>query len=229
VTQASSDHLSLECEDGSIYEMLYYAECCASCELIDGLEDLQALIGHKIEVAEEVESREMPADKAADSEYSNPDSFTWTFYTIRTNQGTAVLRWYGSSNGYYSESVTFEQSTLAKVKRKAEKVIRNGKVAVLYSPRFGAGWSSWGGSDKDQTEFLLFDKSLVELAEANATETDPRWNQVLRAAGYAEVYLGGIDDGLQIEWLDEGTQFEVHEYDGAESVEILGPTRGHIA
>ena len=35
------------------------------------------------------------------------ESHTWTYYTIRTQSETIVIRWYGSSNGYYSEEVSF--------------------------------------------------------------------------------------------------------------------------
>ena len=95
-----------------------------------------------------------------------------------------------------------------------EKVIRNGKVAVLYSPGFGAGWYSWN-SNKE----LLFHPKLVEMVENNRqSEITTQWIQ--KNLGINNVYCGGADD-LQIEWLDEGTVFEINEYGGSESIETL--------
>lgn len=46
-----------------------------------------------------------------------------------------------------------------------QKVIRNGKVAVLYSPDYGAGWYTWHNKEE-----LVFHPVLVELVEADKQE-----------------------------------------------------------
>lgn len=62
--------------------------------------DLADLIDCPITLAEVATSSGRPI--AFDKE-----SCTWTFYRIATNKGFVVIRWYGESNGYYSESVDF--------------------------------------------------------------------------------------------------------------------------
>jgi hypothetical protein len=92
-----------------------------------------------------------------------------------------------------------------------EKVIRDGKVAVLVSPGFGAGWYSWN-SHKE----LLYHPKIVAMVEANRqSEIDEEWMQ--KEIGIPNVYCGGASD-LRIEWMPEGTPFKIDEYDGSESI-----------
>lgn len=98
--------LRLECDDGSVYQMHYYEDCCASCSVDEIHGDLKDLIGSPILQADEESSIENPPGVPV-PEYQ--DSFTWTFYKLATIKGSVTIRWYGSSNGFYSESVTFEK------------------------------------------------------------------------------------------------------------------------
>ena len=93
-----------------------------------------------------------------------------------------------------------------------EKVVRNGLVAVLVSPGFGAGWSSWNYGKPE----LLFDPAVVAMVEDGTnSETITAYCE----AKYSDGYFGGSDD-LIIEWVPVGTQFRVHEYDGSETLEF---------
>jgi hypothetical protein len=94
------------------------------------------------------------------------------------------------------------------------KVIRDGKVAVLYSPGFGAGWSSWGGNRQ-----CLFAPEIVALVERGAGP-DAIADEALRLFGDG-FYTGGAS-GLTIEWIEQGRQFRIDEYDGSESIVYCG-------
>lgn len=94
-----------------------------------------------------------------------------------------------------------------------DRVIRDGRVAVLYSPGYGAGWSTW--ADKGLCERLLFDPVVVDWVEAGKVGEVPtdHFNDEY-------LYTGGADD-LTIRWVPVGTQFRIHEYDGSESVVLI--------
>lgn len=99
-----------------------------------------------------------------------------------------------------------------------DKFIRDEKVAVVVSPGFGAGWSTWALAigDKEILDFMLFDPSLVDMIErGESAETIETYVTSMHSG----IYCGAADD-LTIQWLPVGTAFRIHEYDGAESVEI---------
>jgi hypothetical protein len=90
-------------DSGESYRLYYEHDCCASCSVEDIVGDFADLIGNPLLLAEESTSDKNP--EGVTPEYQ--DSFTWTFYRLRTIKGTVSIRWYGESNGYYSESVSF--------------------------------------------------------------------------------------------------------------------------
>lgn len=101
--------LIFHCTDGSEFQMNYYADCCASCYLEDVDGPFDVLVGSPILKAEESSNRDSNPPNVKPETIEYQDSFTWTFYHLATAKGSVTLRWYGSSNGFYSESVTFER------------------------------------------------------------------------------------------------------------------------
>lgn len=99
-----------------------------------------------------------------------------------------------------------------------EKLIRDGEVAVLYSPGYGAGWSTWCHKDEQMRLSMLFNPQIADIVDWGASD----WREKAEAIAlvkYPEAYTGGLAD-LRVRWLPVGTQFRVLEYDGDENIEI---------
>lgn len=104
------------------------------------------------------------------------------------------------------------------------KVVRDGKVAVLITNNWGAGWYSTHGIEE-----LLFDPEIVKMLE-NANDTDITQeivDYVEKKHGH-DLYLGGVDN-LSVVWVSEGEEFLVHEYDGYESLWYKNGLKWHTA
>lgn len=105
VEKRNDDEIVFTTADGEEYRLMHFSDCCESVTIEDVCGDLSDLVGHPILTAEEVVHQQKNPEGVKVPEYQ--DSFTWTFYKFATNKGSVTIRWYGESNGYYSESVSF--------------------------------------------------------------------------------------------------------------------------
>lgn len=102
--------------DNGVFKLFHNQGCCESVDLYDVVGKFEDLIGHPLLVAEESSTEHNRdevtpwsanmTDEELDAYYSQPDSWTWTYYKLATIKGFVDMRWYGSSNGYYSERVS---------------------------------------------------------------------------------------------------------------------------
>lgn len=94
----SGDAIRFVTDDDEEYMMYHDQDCCEYVSIEDIVGDLQDLVGSPLLEAEE--SSSFGGDTTG-------DSYTWTYYKLGTIKGHVNIRWYGSSNGYYSERVDF--------------------------------------------------------------------------------------------------------------------------
>jgi len=92
-----NDELHFKISDDEIYKMYHRQDCCENVNIEDICGDLDDLIGSEILIARE--------DTESDESEDGDSTWTWTFYNLSTIKSSVTIRWYGSSNGYYSESV----------------------------------------------------------------------------------------------------------------------------
>lgn len=98
------DDLVFTTDDGAEYNLAGDEDCCNDVSLHDVAGDFDDMLHTPILLAEETENVDLPALDTFE------ESHTWTFYTLRTKNGTVTIRFYGSSNGYYSEGASLTQT-----------------------------------------------------------------------------------------------------------------------
>ena len=97
-----------------------------------------------------------------------------------------------------------------------KKTNEQNQVAILYSPGYGAGWSTWNQKhpeiifSPDFVQWVLDGKPGGELAAETMANN---------LFGSETIYVGGAEQ-LEIKWLNVDTLFKVIEYDGYESIEL---------
>ena len=110
------------------------------------------------------------------------------------------------------------------------KLIRDNLVAVLYSPGYGAGWSTW--AEESERDLLLFEPDVVHLVldrdagVISSTEFLEQVDMIWQLKQY-ESYCS--PDKLCVVWLPVGTKFRINEYDGSESIMLQQDDIWHTA
>lgn len=92
------NEIDFHTEGGGHFRMYHGQDCCERVSIEDIEGDIQSLIGNPI----------LAAEAASFDDPGASESGTWTFYKLATINGHVDIRWYGSSNGYYSERVSFQ-------------------------------------------------------------------------------------------------------------------------
>lgn len=105
------------------------------------------------------------------------------------------------------------------------KVVKDGKVAVLFSPCYGSGWWTW---NKDFAQ-LIYEPAVVEWVLAGKPEASRADLELMLHDKYEYVYIGGNIEDLCVEWLPIGTTFRITEYDGFESLVFTSEEDWHVA
>lgn len=102
----SSEDETIVFENDNVRYVFYHEQdCCESVYVNDIVGDLKDLQNLPLLIARE--------DTNSDVEpLEDQESYTWTFYTFATIIGYVTVRWLGTSNGYYSESVDCRKETL---------------------------------------------------------------------------------------------------------------------
>lgn len=129
--------------DNIVYLMYHLDDCCESVNVDDIVGDIDDIIGSEIIMAEESTST---TDEPITDGYVD-DSYTWTYYKIATKKGYVDIKWFGTSNGYYSESVS----------------VLNTPICDMYNPFYKLSNLFMGKETNEGKRITFLDQSIIDL------------------------------------------------------------------
>lgn len=103
--EVGSEELKFFMHDGDVYKMFHNQDCCESVHVSDIIGVLTPQPWNQCWIVRAEESSK-DVDKSQDGAVCSEEGL-WTFYRMDTTQGCTVIRWLGTSNGYYSMGVDF--------------------------------------------------------------------------------------------------------------------------
>lgn len=97
--EKQEDQLWFYTADGKAVKLYHDQDCCESVYIEDVAGDLNDLVGSPI----------LRAEVRTEDGQTDYGDLTYTYYEIATIKGSVTIRWYGSSNGYYSTRVSLAE------------------------------------------------------------------------------------------------------------------------
>lgn len=101
-----SDEVTIKFTDGTCLKFYHRQDCCETVLLEDFDATPEDLVNANIISIEERISYSNENEIKPLNSWD--ESYTWSFYVIKTSKFTMTMRWYGESNGWYSETVDID-------------------------------------------------------------------------------------------------------------------------
>lgn len=118
--------LTISTNKGLTLKFYHEQDCCESVWLEDGFDDLKSMIGKEILDIEYIFNQTDEPLEDVD------DSYTWHYTNIKTIDKDCQLRFFGTSNGFYSEDIDFTIDALYH-KEDVVRTLYSNKILTLAS------------------------------------------------------------------------------------------------
>lgn len=105
----------------------------------------------------------------------------------------------------------YQKDSDCRVNSAAPRVIRDGKVAVIYQPHRGLGWFTEHG-----IEDLVFSPDIVEMIERDAPGLEI--HNYCQRSKFGWSVMETICYGLDIKWVCISKKFRILEHNGREMI-----------